>query len=291
MLTPFGVAIRKIRLDRSLRLLDLADKLDLTPSFVSAIETGTKPIPRDYVASVIKVLNLTPEEAKELQKAADQTKTIVNVDALGGAERELVAAFARRIDSVDSELLEQIKKELLQSISGEVPFQRKRRGIVVSPMSTKNIWAFADRVRSTFLNDDQVRFPIMEILEFHLHKFFNGFYFQVCDRDIMGDDEGRVVAGRNCIMLRGDVYKRACNGEGRDIFTACHEFGHFLLHREVKLARTCSTTDKIFYDSEWQADTFAGSLLMSARHLPKFADLDDAADQCYMTALVWQILE
>jgi len=32
--------------------------------------------------------------------------------------------------------------------------------------------------------------------------------------------------------------------------------------------------------AEWQADTFAGTLLMSPRHLSKFRDSDEAADAC-----------
>ena len=43
MITPFGIATRKFRLDKGLRLLDLAQRLKLSSSFVSAVETGKKP--------------------------------------------------------------------------------------------------------------------------------------------------------------------------------------------------------------------------------------------------------
>ena len=121
MLTPFGIALRKIRLDRSLRLLDLAKELNLTSSFVSAIETGVKPIPKDYVISIVNSLHLSPEEESELQKAADRTKTNISVDNLNANNRELVAAFARQIDNIEPDYLEEIRKKFLQSISGEVP--------------------------------------------------------------------------------------------------------------------------------------------------------------------------
>ena len=121
MLTPFGIALRKIRLDRSLRLLDLAKELNLTSSFVSAIETGVKPIPKDYVILIVNSLHLSPEEESELQKAADRTKTNISVDNLNANNRELVAAFARQIDNIEPDYLEEIRKKFLQSISGEVP--------------------------------------------------------------------------------------------------------------------------------------------------------------------------
>ena len=49
------------------------------------------------------------------------------------------------------------------------------------------------------------------------------------------------------------------------------------------MARTRQDIDKIYCHAEWQADTFAGTLLMSPRHLPLFAHADDAARQCKMT--------
>ncbi len=39
----------KTAVDKGLRLLDLAKKLSLSSSFISAVETGKKPIPAGYV--------------------------------------------------------------------------------------------------------------------------------------------------------------------------------------------------------------------------------------------------
>jgi Zn-dependent peptidase ImmA (M78 family) len=72
------------------------------------------------------------------------------------------------------------------------------------------------------------------------------------------------------MIVPGGGIACAWGGNSRDRFTACHEFGHFLMHRTITMARTREDTDKIFCDAEWQADTFAGTLLMSPRHLGKF---------------------
>jgi len=290
MITPFGVAVRKLRLDRGLRLLDLAERLHLTSSFVSAVETGKKSIPAGYVESVAKAMSLTPAQALELQRAADRSKTVVDVDGLPGSQRELVAAFARKLDDLPPALLEQIKKQVFKSVAGDVPFRRKHRGLLVAPASTRALWVFAEKVRSAFVDEDEVAFPIMDVLEFRLPTLEEGFYLDVCSHADMGAQEGLVVAGSNCIKLREDVYDGAWNNGRRHRFTACHELGHYLLHRQVALARLRDDCYPVYRDSEWQADTFAGGLLMSARHLARLRCAEDAAAQCGMTRMAASVM-
>jgi transcriptional regulator with XRE-family HTH domain len=282
-LTPFGIAIRKLRLDKRLRLLDLARRLNLSAAFISAVETGRKPIPDNFVLQVARALELSTDELHALRKAADRTRRHVTIERLPEDQRELVAAFARRLDKVPPDLMAELKKIVLKSSSGETPFHRSRRGIVVPPMSTPAIRTFADKVRSVFVEDDKIDFPIMDVIEFRMQIVFDGFFIDVRDKESMGEDEGRVIGGTKGLALREDVYEGAWNDDGRDRFTACHELGHFLMHRTVTMARTREDTDKIFCDAEWQADTFAGTLLMSPRHLGKFQDSDDAAKRCKMT--------
>ena len=109
-MTPFGIAMRKIRLEKGLRIMDIAAKLGLTSSFISAVVSGKKPIPGSYVASVVRVLCLTQPAALNFKESADRSKTYIDVDALEGSQRELVAAFARKLDDLPPEFLEQIKK-------------------------------------------------------------------------------------------------------------------------------------------------------------------------------------
>jgi len=290
MLTPFGKAIRKLRLDKGMRLLDLAGRMKLSTSYISAIETGRKPIPDSYVAAVGRAMGVSTAELAELRRAADRTRKDVRLDKLPEEDRELVAAFARRLDKVPADMMAKLKKLVLKSSSEDTPFYRRRRGIIVPAMSTQTIRSFAEQVRSVFVEDDQIELPIMDILEFRMEQVFEGFYLDIQDKVSMGDDEGRMVAGKNGIVLREDVYHDAWNGNGRARFTASHEFGHFLMHRTVTMARARDDSDKIFCDSEWQADTFAGTLLMSPRHLPRFRDAEHAAEVCKMTPAAAQVM-
>jgi transcriptional regulator with XRE-family HTH domain len=289
-LTPFGIAVRKLRLDKHLRLLDVARLLDCSATFLSAIETGRKTIPDGFVSTVARVMKLSKEELDFLLKAADRTRKHVVIEKLSEDQRELVAAFARRLDKVPADMMANLKKIVLKSTDGEQPFHRSRRGIVVPPMSTDNLRKFAEQVRSVFTEEDQVEFPIMDVIEFRLGAVFDKFYIDIRDKEFMGEDEGRVIGGTTGLALREDVYEGAWDGNGRDRFTASHELGHFLMHRTVTMARTREDTDKIFCDAEWQADTFAGTLLMSPRHLGRFADPDDAGRQCGMTGAAAKVM-
>ena len=270
MLTPFGIAARKLRLDQGMRLLDLARLTGYSAAFISAVETGRKSIPNSYVAKVARAMELSESELHDLERAADQASKEVRLDKMPADQRELVAAFARRLDAIPPAMIEALKKVVLKSRAGKIPFERKRRGLVVPPMSTNAIRAFADQLRSVFVEDDQIEFPIMDVLEFRLSSIFEGFYVDVRDAEYMGDLEGRMLAGENRIALREDVYLGAWGGNRRDRFTVCHEFGHFLMHGTVTMARARDDADKIFCDSEWQADTFAGTLLMSPRSSAAF---------------------
>jgi len=290
MLTPFGKTIRRLRIEKDMRLLDLATATGKTPSFLSAIEAGRKAIPDSYVREVIKAMNLDAAQARQLRADADKTRKEVRVDALSEDQRALMAAFARKLDTseapIDPHLQEIVDRlrDALKSMGGEEPFKRKRRGMIVPPLSTDHLTAYAEKVRSLLVHDDTVQFPIIPVLEHGMSRIFSDFEFDVMEVDLMGDNEGHVVPGTMRLVLREDVYIGACQGNGRDRFTASHELGHFLLHREITLARSREEGTAIYYDSEWQADTFAGALMMSKRHLPLFTGPDDAARKCGMSA-------
>lgn len=283
MLTPFGKALRQIRIEYGLKLLDVAKALGLSSAFLSALESGRKTIPDGFVTKISKSLpQLNAGNVKDLRKAADQTRKEVKVDTLEAEDREMVAAFARSISELSPEQKADIKSKLLMSLDGETPFRREV-GMLVSPLSRAKITGLAEQVRDAVLESNQIAFPIIEFIELSMGTVIPDFHFQVRDCEEMGPMEGLVIGTRCTLVLREDVYEQACAGVGRARFTAAHELGHFLMHRNVSMARSRGADTQIFYDSEWQADTFAGALLMSSRHLPLLRDADHAAKVCGMS--------
>ena len=109
--------------------------------------------------------------------------------------------------------------------------------------------------------------PIVEILEHHLTDF--GVVYEYMTREEMGLDHGRSFPDEGRIQIREDVYDRACEGRGRDRLTIAHEIGHVVLHGGLSLQRTAvnPSSIKTYENSEWQADAFAGELLMPLRWL------------------------
>lgn len=278
-LTPFGKAMRKLRIDLDLTMFDVATSLGVSSAFLSAVETGKKPIPRGFVSKIAGALNLNIEQTSLLRSAVDRTRKEIRTDRLKEDQRELVAVFARRIDEIPDDMLEKLKKEILKSNGGDIPF-RRRRGIFVPAMSYEKLFTFSDKIRSLFVDDAVIEFPIIKVIEHRLTKIFPDFIFDVLEQNEMGQDEGRVAIGRNELILRNDVYEAVCRGDRRARFTAGHELCHFLLHRNISFARARDDSDKIYYDSEWQADVFSGSLLMSIRHIDKYDSPQHAAELC-----------
>jgi hypothetical protein len=187
------------------------------------------------------------------------------------------------VDELPADFMEQLRKQILKALEEEVPFRRQRKGALVAAQSTASLRSFAEQVRGVFVNPGRTDFPIMDVLEFRLEAIFPGFAVLPCDHSEMGADEGRVIPGINAIFLREDVYDGAWEGNGRDRFTACHELAHYLLHRTAGFARTRDDHEPMYKDAEWQADTFAGALMMSVQHAPSFSSVGDAAAKCGMT--------
>lgn len=115
MLTAFGKALRKIRIDRNLLLKDMADGLGCSSPFLSAIESGTKKIPDDMIERISNVYKLTEEEVQSLEVGRDQSVKEVKMELKGYCEqdRELALAFARSFKSLDASQKEKLKKVLL----------------------------------------------------------------------------------------------------------------------------------------------------------------------------------
>jgi transcriptional regulator with XRE-family HTH domain len=284
MLTPFGKAFRKIRIDRNLRLFDVACALGKSSAFLSAVETGKKQIPGSLPADLERALKLSNSEYMVLVAAADQTRRSVPVAGLSPRKRELVATLARRADELTDEQLKEIRLiigPVFEARGHETPFER-RRGFLVPPRAAEAIWKTAEGIRQIFVAPECLAFPIIDVLEMKLHRMQPEFVLQVYERADMDGDEGRAIPEENTIVLAEDVYLAACNGDGRARFTACHELGHLLLHGQTILSRS-SDGYEIFRDAEWQADCFAGALLVSRAHCEESWTTEDVASKFQIT--------
>jgi hypothetical protein len=146
----------------------------------------------------------------------------------------------------------------------------------VPPLSWDAIAGTTSKIREILKVENTPFFPIMPVLEKILDQQLEDFTFMIGDEAEMGNAEGYTDPTGKFIMLREDVVRAAWNGEGRARFTAAHELGHLILHRNVPLARFhCDNVPKAYRRSEPQANHFAAELLMPS-HLFRKTELGEA---------------
>ena len=117
MITEFGRILRNIRMECNELLKDMADKLNITSSYLSAIEHGKREIPEGFVNDIICLYNLNETAAAEVKRVAVKSRLTLKLDLNGQGEKtkNLANAFARKLGDLDdnqiNEMMNIIKKE------------------------------------------------------------------------------------------------------------------------------------------------------------------------------------
>ena len=148
----------------------------------------------------------------------------------------------------------------------------------VSPRSRRSVIELAAVLRQSSGRTTSPWFDVQRFAELDLPNVWPEFNLTIGDVHEMGHDHGLTFPDQHEVRLRADVYEGLCQGRGRDRFTLAHEIGHYVMHSTPGMARTLRERTKIpaYRDSEWQANTFAGSLLVAldvARQHPRPEEL------------------
>lgn len=117
MITPFGIFLRKLRLDNNEVMADMAEKLDVSISFLSAVELDKKNIPYSWFERICKLYDLNDRQKKELSEAICLSRRFLRVDLsdLSDEKRSLAFLFERKLGSMSDEDVEKLN-EFLSSI-------------------------------------------------------------------------------------------------------------------------------------------------------------------------------
>lgn len=120
MLTEFGKTLRKIRIDRNEILKDMAEKLGVTVSYLSAVENGKREVPDTWINDISYWYQLSELEKEMLRESAFNSKKKISLDLnnLNANQREAAITFAREFKELSpseiDELLETFKKFKLE---------------------------------------------------------------------------------------------------------------------------------------------------------------------------------
>ena len=103
--TRFGELVRVLRIRHHEVMGDMAKKLDVKIPFLSAVENGKKNVPAELIDKLVKVYELSPEDNRELQEAAEESRTQYKISAVGSGinQRKAALQFARSFDKMDDE--------------------------------------------------------------------------------------------------------------------------------------------------------------------------------------------
>jgi HTH-type transcriptional regulator, competence development regulator len=110
-LTPFGKAVRILRVEKGETQFNVAEALDVSIAFWSAIETGKKNVPNDLLNKVISHFKLADAEAEKLRRLswASQQDVKINMQNMTDRSRELVVGFARKFSTLDEEKQQKLR--------------------------------------------------------------------------------------------------------------------------------------------------------------------------------------
>lgn len=114
MVTSFGKILRKIRIDNNEILKNMAEKLNVTSSFLSAVENGKKRIPNNWLNEISCLYDLNSSEIENLEFAFSETNESIKIsfEGLNLESKKLAFSFARKLNELDDAEIESLKNLL-----------------------------------------------------------------------------------------------------------------------------------------------------------------------------------
>lgn len=111
-MTEIGKFLKKLRVDNGEVLLTMADKLDVSPSFLSAVELGKKKMPYEWNMKIRSIYALTRAQEDEFDEAISISEKAVMLDfeEASPTAKKLAVSFARSFSNFTNEQLEAFKK-------------------------------------------------------------------------------------------------------------------------------------------------------------------------------------
>lgn len=112
--TKFAEFLRILRIKNHETMGDTAKLLDVNVAFVSAVESGKKNVPYEWVDKIVQHYNLSASEKNELLKAISDSKISSKIDLTSAPNyrRQVALQFQRSFDEIDEETAKKIMKLL-----------------------------------------------------------------------------------------------------------------------------------------------------------------------------------
>lgn len=122
-MNDFSKALRILRINKGEVLKDMAEKLHMTSSYLSAIECGKRKIPEDLIDRISLIYGLSEDEKVELEdakaKAENQVAITIPFEGLNLDQQNVALKFARSFKDSHPEDLSQLVERLRKLIASK----------------------------------------------------------------------------------------------------------------------------------------------------------------------------
>ena len=118
MITEFGKLLRIIRINSGDSAKDMAQKLNMSPSYLSTIENGKRNIPPDMEELLIHAYKLSDKDKAKLRKAMVESSETVKIDLTDLAEKKKQMIYEITKGDLDEATIDQLCK-IIKEKKGE----------------------------------------------------------------------------------------------------------------------------------------------------------------------------
>ena len=112
--TKYGEMMRILRIKAHEVMGDTAKLLGVKLPFVSAVESGKKNVPEEWLPVLIEHYHLDADQQAELYEAVESSKTQMKINLMSATntQRRLAVQFQRSFENLDEDTAEAIMKLL-----------------------------------------------------------------------------------------------------------------------------------------------------------------------------------
>lgn len=100
-LTPFGVFVRKLRLDNDERLKDMAERMGVSSTYLSSVEYGRRVVPVSWVDKIKELYHLETDDAESLGEAVRTSRLLhankVDVSHLSEDDKYMIGKIVENL--------------------------------------------------------------------------------------------------------------------------------------------------------------------------------------------------
>ena len=110
MATSLGRFLRNLRIENQEILKDMADNLEVSSAFLSAVQNGKKKLPDSWYEKLTKIYSLTENQQEKLKRAVMESSDVVelNISNSSCQQRNLAISFAREFNGIDEDLCKKL---------------------------------------------------------------------------------------------------------------------------------------------------------------------------------------